>query len=249
MNDLFSLNVLIIALTFFLAGIVKGVTGMGLPTLSMAILGAIMSPLIAASLLIIPSFVTNFWQLITGPDFYSLIKRFWLMTLAIVVGTIAGTWLLTNANTKWTSMALGVALVLYVVHGFLAHPLSVAPRMERRLSPAIGLMTGAISGATGVFVIPAVPYLQALGLSKDDLIQALGLSFTVSTIALAAGLGMGGAFHVGNITLSALAIIPALLGMRVGTAVRARISVATFRRWFMIFLGVLGLELIVRSVL
>ncbi|MCQ9615777.1 sulfite exporter TauE/SafE family protein [Paenalcaligenes niemegkensis] len=248
MNDLFSLNVLIIALTFFVAGIVKGVTGMGLPTLSMGVLSAIMSPLTAASLLIIPSFVTNFWQLITGPDFYGLIKRLWLMMLAIVVGTIAGTWLLRNANTKLTHMALGAALVLYVAHGFLARPLSVPPRLERGLSPAIGIITGAVSGATGVFVIPAVPYLQALGLNKDDLIQALGLSFTVSTIALAVGLGMGGALHPGNITLSALAIIPAFLGMWVGTAVRARISVATFRRWFMIFLGVLGVELIVRSV-
>lgn len=248
MNELFSLNVLIIASTFFVAGVVKGVTGMGLPTLSMGVLGAVMSPLTAASLLIIPSFATNVWQLIAGPDFYTLIKRLWLMMLAIVVGTVAGTWLLTNADTQWTSLALGAALVLYVAHGLFARPLSVPPRMERRLSPFIGLITGAVSGATGVFVIPAVPYLQALGLSKDDLIQALGLSFTVSTIALAVGLGLGGAFHLGNITLSALAVIPALLGMRVGTAVRARISVAAFRRWFMIFLGILGVELIARSV-
>lgn len=247
MDDFFSLNVLIIALTFFVAGVVKGVTGMGLPTLSMGILGAVMSPLSAASLLIIPSFVTNFWQLVTGPDFYSLIRRLWLMMLCIVVGTLAGTWLLTNANSKWTSLGLGAALVLYALHGLLARPLSVPAGLERTLSPVIGLMTGAVSGATGVFVIPAVPYLQALGLGKDDLIQALGLSFTVSTIALAAGLGLGGAFDPGNITLSALAIIPALLGMRVGTAVRARISVATFRRWFMIFLAILGLELIARS--
>jgi hypothetical protein len=108
------------------------------------------------------------------------------------------------------------------------------------------LTTGAIAGATGVFTLPAVPYLQALGLSKDDLIQALGLSFTVSTIALAAGLARGGAFHLGNVTLSAFAVIPSLLGMWVGTAVRERISAATFRRWFLIFLAILGLELAVR---
>jgi hypothetical protein len=108
------------------------------------------------------------------------------------------------------------------------------------------LTTGVITGGTGFFVIPGVPYVQALGLSKDNLIQALGLSFTVSTIALAAGLARGGAFHLGNITLSVLAVIPSLLGMWVGTTVRERISAATFRRWFLIFLAVLGLELVVR---
>jgi uncharacterized membrane protein YfcA len=246
MNDYLSSQILIIALTFFLAGIVKGVAGMGLPTVAMGVLGAIMSPVSAASLLVIPSFVTNFWQLFTGPDFLALIKRLWLMMLGIVVGTLAGSWLLTSANTEYASVGLGSALILYAAHGLWAKPLSVPARLERSLSPVIGLATGLINGATGIFTLPAVPYLQALGLSKDDLIQALGLSFTVSSIALAAGLARGGAFHLGNFTLSALAIIPSLLGMWVGTSVRERISAATFRRWFLIFLAIVGLELVVR---
>jgi uncharacterized membrane protein YfcA len=246
MNDYLSPHVLIIALTFFLAGSVKGVTGMGLPTVAVGILGAIMSPVSAASVLVIPSFVTNFWQLFTGPNFLALIQRLWLMMLGIVVGTLAGSWLLTSANTEYASVGLGSALVLYAVHSLWAKPLSVPARLERLLSPVIGLTTGVITGGTGVLVIPAVPYLQALGLSKDNLIQALGLSFTVSTIALAAGLARGGALHLGNITLSALAVIPSLLGMWVGTAIRERISATTFRRWFLIFLAILGLELVVR---
>ena len=141
---------------------------------------------------------------------------------------------------------MGSALVLYALHSLWAKPLSVPARLERLVSPVIGLTTGVINGGTGVFTLPAVPYLQALGLSKDDLIQALGLSFTVSTIALAAGLARGGAFHLGNIALSTLAIIPSLLGMWAGTAIRERISATTFRRWFLIFLAILGLELVVR---
>ena len=246
MKDCLSPHVLIITLTFLLAGIVKGVTGMGLPTTAMGILGAITSPVSAASLLVIPSFVTNFWQLFTGPDFLALVKRLWLMMIGIVVGTLAGSRLLTSINAEHANIGLGSALALYAAHGLWAKPLSVPARLERWLSPVIGLTTGLINGGTGVFTVPAVPYLQALGLSKDDLIQAFGLSFTVSTIALAAGLARGGAFHLGNITLSALAVIPSLLGMWVGTAVRGRISAANFRRWFLIFLVILGLELVVR---
>lgn len=247
MIDFLVSHTVLIALTFFVAGIVKGVTGMGLPTLSMGVLGALMSPVVAASLLVIPSFITNVWQLFSGPNIRALIRRLWAMMLCIVVGTLAGTWLLTSAKTLWTTVALGAALGVYAAHGLFARPLTVPPHMEHNLSPTIGLITGAISGSTGVFVIPAVPYLQALGLNKNDLIQALGLSFTVSTISLAGGLAAGGQFHLGNVTLSTLAVIPALLGMKVGTVIRARISVATFRRWFLIFLGVLGLQLISRG--
>jgi len=243
MSDYFSWRVVIVALTFFVAGFVKGVAGMGLPTVAMGVLSAVMTPVGAASLLVIPSFVTNVWQLFTGPNFMALIKRLWVMMTGIMIGTLAGSWLLTSTNTAYASVGLGGALILYAVHGLFAKPLSVPVRLERPLAPVIGLATGLINGGTGIFTLPAVPYLQALGLSKDDLIQALGLSFTVSTIALATGLARGGAFHVGNMVLSVLAIIPALFGMQVGTKVRERISAATFKRWFLILIAMLGVEL------
>jgi uncharacterized protein len=237
----------LIALTFVLAGMVKGVTGIGLPTVVMGVLGAFLSPVIAASLLLIPSFVTNVWQVATGRSFAALVFRLWPMLLGIVMGTVAGARLLTSANTRWTTLGLGVALEVYALSSLLARPLSVPARAERSLAPAIGLATGLVTGGTGVFVIPAVPYLQALGLSKDDLIQALGLCFTTSTIALAIGLARSGAFHVAAIAASALAIVPSFLGMWLGTAIRARISAATFRRWFLYCLVLLGLELVTRA--
>ena len=80
---------------------------------------------------------------------------------------------------------------------------------EKYLSPLIGLTTGLVTAATAVFVIPAVPYLQALSLEKDELIQALGLSFTVSTIAMAAGLAQGGVLQMEGTAISLMALAPA----------------------------------------
>lgn len=238
-----------ITLTFLLAGAVKGMTGMGLPTVSMGILAGFMPPLSAASLLLIPSFVTNVWQLATGPNFAALFARLWPMMLGIVAGTLAGLGLLTSTNTPWPTIGLGAALAVYALASLLARPLSVPPRVERWLSPVVGLMTGLITGATGVFVIPAVSYLQALDLPKDDLIQALGLSFTISTVVLAAGLAAHGALYVGNLATSALAVVPSLLGMWLGTAIRGRISGPTFRRGFLCCLALLGVELMIRPLL
>lgn len=249
MTDLSAPHDLAILLAFFVAGLVKGVTGMGLPTVAMGVLGTIMPPVGAAALLIIPSFVTNVWQLASGTSLAALVSRLWSMMLGISVGTIAAAWLLINDTAGWTTIALGMALIAYAGFTLLARQLSVPARAERWLSPAVGLTTGLITGGTGVFVIPAVPYLQALGLNKDDLIQALGLSFTISTVALAIGLAGGGAFHVENTVTSALAVAPALAGMWVGTRIRQRISPAAFRRWFLIFLLLLGVQLVARPFL
>jgi uncharacterized membrane protein YfcA len=249
MIDFSAPRLLTIGLTFVLAGIVKGVTGMGLPTVAMGVLGSLMSPVAAASLLLAPSFVTNVWQLFAGPSFKALAWRLWLMMAGILIGTILGARLLTAVNSRWTTMGLGAALAVYAALALLARPWSVSAASERRLSPAVGLATGLVTGVTGVFVIPAVPYLQALGLDREDLIQALGLSFTVSTIALAAGLAGAGAFQPGDFGTSVAAIAPALLGMWCGQKIRERISPAIFRKWFLICLLALGLELLLRPLL
>ena len=233
--------------TFFVAGTVKGVTGMGLPTVAMGVLGALISPLTAASLLIMPSFVTNVWQLLASPSCGALARRFFPLVVAVTIGTFAGSHMLAGDDNRLTTVALGAALIAYAGHALLARQLRVSPRLEPLLSPIIGLITGLLTGATGVFVVPAVPYLQALGLEKEDLVQALGLSFTVSAVALAGALAWHGAFHIDNLALSTLAIVPALAGMWTGQIIRNRVSPATFRRWFLVCLLVLGAEMVIRS--
>lgn len=235
--------------TLFVAGIVKGVTGMGLPTMGMAVLGALFSPLTAAGLLLAPSFVTNVWQLCAGPGLGPILKRLWPMMLAILVGTVGGSALLVRGDGVRTTAALGCALLVYSAYTLLAPPFRVTDGWERRLSPIVGLVTGIVTGATGVFVMPAVPYIQALGFERDELVQALGLSFTVSTIAFGAALLWHGALPATGLATSALAIIPAIIGMQAGQWLRQRISPPAFRRGFLICLFLLGLEMALRPLL
>lgn len=246
MNTLNLELICILFATFLGAGIVKGVSGMGLPTVAMGVLGATMSPLTAAAILIIPSFVTNVWQMLAGRDTFRLLRRLWAMMLCIVIGTLLGARLLVIVDPILSGRALGLALITYAITALFLPTLSIPKRLESWLSPLIGIVTGLLTGATGVFTLPAVPYVQALGLQKDELVQALGLSFTVSTVALAGGLFTQGAFRLDQLSLSLLAVFPALIGMWLGAIVRQKISPKTFRHCFLLFLVILGLELTLR---
>lgn len=238
-----------LTLTFFAAGMVKGVTGMGLPTVAMGLLGSVISPVIAAGMLIIPSFVTNVWQFSCGGHLRRTASRLWPMMLAITVGTVAAMPLMVRADARLASALLGGALLAYALYTLLAPPRVIPARVERVASPIVGMATGVITGATGVFVIPAVPYLQALGLGKDELVQALGLSFTVSTIAMALGLASNGAFELAGLLTSSLLVIPALVGMWIGQRLRNRISQTAFRRGFLMVLALLGLQMLAKALL
>ena len=106
-----------------------------------------------------------------------------------------------------------------------------------------------VTALTGVFVLPAVPYLQALRLPPEDLVQALGLSFTVSTLALAVALAAEGQFRAPHLGASLLGLAAAIAGMWLGQILRARMHPATFRLWFLFGLMGLGAHLMLRAAL
>lgn len=233
---------LAVGASFIVAGFVKGVVGLGLPTVAMGTLSLVMAPVQAAALLIVPSMVTNVWQLAAGPGLRVLLRRLWPMLAAVMAGTLAGGAWLPRDSGVWAVVALGVALMLYALAGLLSLHVRVPVRHEAWLGPLAGAATGLVTAATGVFVIPAVPYLQGLGLARDALVQALGLAFTASTVALAASLALHGDFHVGDAQASAYALLPALGGMLAGQWLRGRIAPELFKKCFFTGLFALGLH-------
>ncbi|EBD3736688.1 sulfite exporter TauE/SafE family protein [Salmonella enterica] len=215
---------------FLLAGIVKGVIGLGLPTISMGLLTVVMAPASAASLLIIPSLVTNIWQLFTGPAFLSLIKRLWGFIAGIFIGTLFSVLPGLTSTSSWTEAVLGIVLIMYGLWGgVIATKFPSPDEAEKWLSPLVSYITGAITAATGVFIIPAAPYLQSLQLNKNDLVQALGLAMRLS---------LGSKLDHVDYYLSAIALIPTIAGMCAGQYLRKVISELTFRYYF--FIGLIA---------
>ena len=226
---------------FTLAGLIKGTIGLGLPAVSMGLLTIFMSPFQAATLLIIPSMLTNFWQLFAEGHVLQLIRRFWLLLLGIIVGSVWSVFPTLGHSEFHSEALLGGMLTLYGLYGLFAKKMPDLSRHESWLSPIMGYLGGALTVATGVVVIPVVPYLQTLHLKRDDLVQALGLAFTTSTLCLAIFLHQNPVEDIPiDYAMSAIALVPALIGMWLGKKIRYRIPEQKFRTVFFIGLIALG---------
>ncbi|MFT5447996.1 MAG: putative membrane protein YfcA [Gammaproteobacteria bacterium] len=234
------LILLVIGGTFLLAGMVKGVIGLGLPTVSLALLTLALDLPQAMALLLVPSFVTNLWQALAGGRAREIARRLWPFMLMATVTVWLGARALTRVDLNLLSALLGGLLVTYSMISLAGVRFSLSPSQEAWLGPVIGLANGILTGMTGSFVVPGVLFLQAIGLSRDLLIQAMGMLFTVSTLALAVALQSNCFLSVDLMAVSSAALIPALLGMVLGQRIRARLSEAVFRRVFFIALLVLG---------
>jgi uncharacterized membrane protein YfcA len=248
MNASSPLTVVLVALVvFLLAGVVKGVAGLGLPTIAMALLALVMPPAQAAALLVVPSLVTNLMQLRPLSRLGPMLRRLGAMQAGVCAGSLLGAVWLGAPSGQGATVALGAVLVLYAAWGLSGARLAVSVQAERWLGPMVGVATGLLTAATGVFVVPAVPYLQALGLEKDELVQAMGLSFTASTVALGLGLAAQGVYSTATAASSVVMLVPAVAGMVLGQWLRGWLSPALFRTLFFVGLALLGSHMVIKG--
>ncbi len=185
-------TVAIVCLTFLLAGAIKGVVGLGLPSVSLGILTVFFGLQPAMALMLVPSIVTNIWQACVGGRLIELLRRFRLFLLSAAVGILLGVEILAGADADLLARLLGLLLAAYAVLGLTTPKLSLPSSCEGWAGPVAGAVNGMLTGLTGSFAVPGVPYLQALGLGRDALVQMMGILFTVSTLALGIALGASG---------------------------------------------------------
>ena len=240
-------TILFVSAVFFLAGFVKGVIGLGLPTVSLALLAATIGLKPAVAVLILPALATNAIQAVTGGSFLEIVRRTWAFILVAFVCTWLGAGILAGSASPAFAALLGLVTATYAGIS-LATPQIVMPKnWESILSPSLGCVAGFLTGFTGTFVVPGVMYLQSLGFSRNKLIQAMGILFASSSIALGVSLG-GHDLISGNLAiLSAIALIPAFFGMYIGFKIRNRLNDRQFRRIFLVSLLILGIYIMARS--
>ena len=233
---------------FLIAGVVKGVSGMGLPTVSMALLGLIIPPAEAAMLMLLPSLLTNLAQC-TGQYWRSLCLRLWPLWTGLILFAVFSPLSDIGGSDKHVRLLLGTVLVAYGLWG-LVKP--VLPNFGRHMQLAgffAGVLSGILTAATGVFVIPLVPYLQSLKLAKDELIQALGLSFMLATVALSIRLGsMGSAGLNLDVIAQPIALVSAGIGLWFGSHIRRHLRPTQFQRALYSVFLFLGIVMVGKSI-
>ena len=247
MFDLYLLPV--VYAVFFLAGCIKGAIGMGLPLVVVGVLTAIIGLPYAMALLLIPAFLTNVWQGLAGAHTGPLLRRFWTFFLPTMLFTLPGTMALARINVSYLTGLLGFMLIAFSLLNLTRPHLHVPRPWEPRLNPLMGVISGVLAGMTGAFTVPGVAYLQSTGLKRDELIQAMGILFTLSTVGLSVSLGSQNLLtaHLAYVSLSA--VIPTIAGVYLGTRIRKRTSEQSFRLVFLIALTLLGIYIVTRSVL
>ena len=232
---------------FLLAGFIKGVVGFGFPIVSLIVLTLATGLFDALAIIVVPTIVTNIWQALSGPHLKTIIGRMWIYFSCAMGGILLASVYLVSVDVNLLTGLLGTVLFVFSVFRLLNIHLSVPREREPLLSIVLGSTNGLLTGFTGSFMVPSVLYMQALGFGKDMLVQAMGAFFALSTVMLTVSLGRNGLITIDDAIMSAVALIPAFIGIFAGRRTRDLIDEDQFQKIFLGGVLVLGIYIAWRS--
>ncbi len=235
-------------LAVLLAAYIKGVIGFGFPTVSTPIVALFLEPRAAIVILILPNLVMDGIQTIRKPGLLDTLRRHGILLLFGIGGTFLGTQFLVWVSSQKLLLILGAFVLVFVAVNVGQLSFRVPPRLERYLSPPIGLFAGVLGGVTNVPGLPLVLYFYALGISKDEFIRSIAFSFLVYKTAQ-----FGSVIYFGLLTwplfgLSVLLTAGGLGAFWFGLRTQDRVDQVTFNRVVLGVLGFLGVWLVIRAV-
>ncbi|MEO0388544.1 MAG: sulfite exporter TauE/SafE family protein [Pseudomonadota bacterium] len=233
---------------FLIAGAVKGLTGLGLPTVSLALMTVSLEPRVALALVMAPMIGSNAWQIFRSGYARRTWRRYRLFAGVMVVLVVLTAVAARGVGDRILLGVLGVAVLLFVWVSWR----KLIPPLPARLNTAaqigFGAATGLVGGLTAGWAAPLALYLAARGVDKNEFVRATGFLIFVGSIPLAVTyFGMG--FLTPTLAAaSMLMLIPTLIGYTLGEVLRSRLSAEGFRSDLLVVFVVLALNLLRRAI-
>ena len=233
------------------AGFVKGAVGFAMPLIMVSGLSAFMDPVLAVGALILPIVAANALQTFRAgwrPALSAISEhRRYVATVCVAILLFAQ--LVPRIDPRVFLLVLGVPTVVLSGVQIAGVRLSVPPARRRATEWVAGLVSGALGGLAGTWGPPTVLYLLAIDTPKARQMVVQGVIYGAGSVTLLVAHLASGVLSRETAPVSAVLLVPALLGMWAGFAVGDRLDQARFRRITLIVLVVAGLNLIRRGVM
>ena len=236
------------AFALFAGGAVKGISGIGIPLVSLSLLSLFLPISDAVTLLPVPMIAANLWQSFAGDHFVPTLRRFWPLVLAMFIGTVVGAHVLTAIDRASLNLLVGTFVVLFSLSSYMNPTMQLPARLERRLGVVAGGLGGFMGGVSALFGPPLIVYLTSIRLDRDTFVGVISSIYLCCSITLLIVFGSVGVMSRAQFIGSLIACAPLMLGVWVGQRFRGRIREAVFRRLLLVVLLGVGVRLIVIAV-
>lgn len=233
------------AVTLF-AGFVKGAVGFAMPMIMMSAFAALMPAPVALALLILPTFVTNIAQAFRQgrAAAWDSAREFRWHILPMVAALALSAQFAERIPAAWMAGLLGAPILGFALWQLAGRRMTLRIEHRRRAEVGLGIIGGLYGGISGIWGPPLIVLLLSLHVEKRAMLRVQGVVFLIGSVALFAAHLRSGVLNGQTLPLSALMVVPAMAGNRIGLAVQDRLDAGKFRRWTLILLALTGANLL-----
>jgi len=237
-------DLLVITGALFLGGLVKGVSGMGMPLVAIPIIAGFLGVEHAVVVMTIPGILLNLWQVFKERSSAGGVPELTRLLVFGAFGALLGGWLLFIANENLLALALAGWILAYLAIRFLHPNFGLSYRTRMVVSPPIGWLAGVFHGATGISAPVLATYLSAIRVNPGDFVFAISALFLALAIAQYITFVYLGMYTPQLHLQGALAMIPGGLALAIGSYLRRWVDRSTFDRIIVALLVIVAGKLI-----
>jgi uncharacterized protein len=228
-------------------GVVKGITGVGLPLVLVPLTAQFFPVPVAVALLTVPMVVTNISQAMEGGHTAAAIRRLSPVLGFVIVGLLVGVHLLLHIDRRVLSLILGISFLALAALLAAMPRVRIADRTARWAGPMVGFAAGVLGGMSAMFGPPMIAYLIGLGTDPDSFVKQMAIFAFTASLTMLLALGGSGAMSWSDVGISAAAILPIQAGMPIGRWLRHRTRPEWFRIAVLVVLALGGIDMLRRA--
>ena len=240
---------LIVSLAFFVAGVVKGVIGIGLPTTAITIMTFFVSPLMALGLNLIPMTVTNIWQFSKADNPRELIKNYKYFAISLVVFILITSFYANQIGDNVVRLIFAVAVLLFVSLQIFGFNFKMNPKRDSLWQSSLGTLGGIFGGAASIWAVPVTMYLLMKNVKPKQFVDVSGFLIMIGCIPVSIGYIATGVFQPNMFIYGTLGSVIGIVGFQIGEKLRNKVNAKTFKNLLLIFFSMSAINMIIRSLL
>ena len=237
------------SVTYFIAGIIKGIIGIGLPTTGMAILCFFVNPITALGLNLIPMTVANIWQLSKADNPRELVKNYKYFATSLVVCILITSFYANEIGDNVVRLIFAIAVLLFVSLQIFGFTFKMNPKRDSLWQTSLGTLGGIFGGAASIWAVPVTMYLLMKNVKPKQFVDVSGFLITIGCIPVSIGYIATGVFQPNMFIYGALGSVVAVIGFQIGEKLRNKVNAKTFKNLLLIFFSISAINMIIRSLL
>ena len=243
------LDLVIVVAGLTIAGIAKGLAGMGLPLIATPILAGVFGARSAVAIATIPIFASNSLLLTQGFRRREMLRGLGVLIAASIVGTAIGTLLLAQLDQRTFAILISAMVALFLLRGDRLLGDDPAALRARILGPLVCFVGGVLQGTTSIASPLVGSYFHSRRLAPADFVFVLATIFELNSIVQLIGYSLQHLYTADIVAIGLAGLVPTLLGLIAGIYLRGRIDALLFRRLIVALLILSVLNLLWRSFL